>query len=82
MKTTFLEQLTKLINQHGYNVAIANSAGSRRQIGDAAPETWELAKNADRFRLEGKWHGRAAFEKLVVRRLKPGNAMQIALPSR
>jgi hypothetical protein len=78
MKTTFLEQLRKLINQHGSNVEIANSAGGRRQVGDAAPETWELAKDADRFRLEGRWHERTAFETLVAKRLKPGNAIQIA----
>ena len=77
MEKIFLE---KFVNQHGAIVEVPDSQGKRRKIKDSDPESWELAKNADLFRLEGKWHNRAKFEKLVDQRLKPANAIQIALP--
>jgi len=74
------EKLRKFVGPNGAIVTVTDHAGQLRRVGDAGPDTWELTENADRFRCEGKWLRRAEFEKLVDKRLGPGNAIQISLP--
>lgn len=79
MERTFLEKLRKF-TQYGAIVGVKDSMGTPRQIRDAEPDTWELAESAEEFRVEGKWHKRADFEKLMDKRMQPSNVSQIPLP--
>src|SRR5258707_696134 len=78
MEMTLFERLRKFITQDGAIVEVRNNTGTPRRIRDAEPDTCQLVESAEEFRVEGKWHKRADFEKLMDKRMKPGNARQIA----
>ena len=70
------EAWRKFIIQHGAIVHVIDGAGQRRRLGKS-PDSWEIAVRAEWFRCEGKWLRRPEFDKLVLKRLAPGHAMQI-----
>jgi hypothetical protein len=75
-----LENLNKFVSRYGVRVEILDSTGKTRQIRPGEPDIFELIEKADKFRLEGRWHSKAEFSKILNDRLKPANAMQIPLP--
>jgi hypothetical protein len=78
MEKTFLEKLREFVARQGAIVQVNDLTDTPRQIRETGSDTWELAESAEEFRVEGKWHRRADFEKLMDKRMKPGNARQIA----
>jgi hypothetical protein len=79
MKITY-ETLLKFAQQQSSPVGIADNPNALH-IQNGELVGWDLAEKAERFRFEGRWRGRAEFERLINERMnpKPSNAMFIPM---